>query len=59
MAQQLHRKAQAQIVIGVFALAIASITLTEFHNDFFSGLGFGIGVPLLLLGIYKIRRQRG
>ncbi len=57
MTPQKRRKAQAQIVIGLFALTVASIALTRFHNDFLSGLGFGVGVPMISLGVYNFRRD--
>lgn len=57
MTPQNRRKAQAQIVTGMLALAVASIALTKFHNDFLSGLGFGFGVPMISLGVYNFRRH--
>jgi hypothetical protein len=57
--QQARRKAQAQIVIGMSALAVSSVMLTRLHSnfDFYYGLGFGVGMGLLMLGIYTLKRQ--
>ena len=58
MKQHLHRTAQAHIVVGMFALALASAALNRIDNDFLPGLGYGVGIGLLALGIYKMRRNR-
>lgn len=53
----IHRLSwQRQIVIGVFALALASIAFQWLHQDFLGGLAFGVGLPLVLLGILAKRR---
>ena len=43
------------IVTGLAAQAFAT-TMMRFDNDFLTGLGFGLGLSLLGLGIYLIRK---
>ena len=57
MIQQVRRKGQAQIVVGMCALAVATSTLAHHDNDFISGVLYGLGIGLLMLGIYRIKRQ--
>lgn len=55
--QRIQRKAHASAVIGMFAMAFSTAMMTKFHNDFLAGLGFGLGVPLLLVGIRALSRH--
>lgn len=57
MMQRIQRKAHASVVIGMFAMAFSTAMMTKFHNDFLAGLGFGLGVPLLLVGIRALSRH--
>jgi len=52
----LRQRAQTLIVIGTGALALATTTM-RFHNDFLTGLCFGVALPMLALGVYKVRRS--
>jgi hypothetical protein len=53
---QAHRKGQARMAMGMSALAVASIMLTRHQSDYLSGLAFGIGIGLLMLGIRTLTR---
>jgi|GEM_PF-5874919 len=57
MKQRIHGNAHALIITGLSVLTISSAMLTRQHNDFTNGLGFGVGIGLLMLGIYGFRRQ--
>jgi hypothetical protein len=50
---------KTKIVVGVFILAFASIAFQWLHNDFLGGVAFGIGLPLVLLGLSAKRRHPG
>ena len=57
MAEQSHPKARTQIILGMVALALASIALTKFHSDFLAGFGTGIGISLLVFGVRSLVRR--
>lgn len=57
MKQHVAGKARALMITGMSVLTVSSTMLTRPHNDFIYGLGFGIGIGLLMLGIYNLRRQ--
>ena len=56
MAEQSHPKARTQIILGMVALALASIAF-KLHSDFLAGLGTGIGIALLVFGVRSIVRR--
>lgn len=58
MTRPARTKGQAQIVIGMGALATAVVMLAKLQNDFLSGLSFGIAIGVLLLGIYTLTRSK-
>ena len=59
MIQRISWKARTNIVIGVCALAFATVSFQFIHNDFLGGLAFGVGLSLLLLGLSAKRRHHG
>ena len=53
----LNRRPQLLLVLGMLCIALGTASLNRLHRDFLSGLVFGAGIALLLLGVIGLRRH--